>query len=429
MAPKNPCIICAKNVTNQGKDGSIACCVCHRWNHNSCLDLHPEAIKYFNKMWKDKGHHFYSCEGCSLAYHELNMKVAEVAEKLKVLSTDVAANTESNKTTNTRVDQVVLDVDQVKKDVKASKDSIVKETTRAWSSELREREQMKNNIVIYGLTELSHTVKAGMMRKNHDHKELETMLTEIGVPVDLSEETKFVIRLGELTETVDEKPRPLKIGLRSRSTREHIFDNARKLPKTRFKEISVVLDLTSLQREEDSELRDQADQLNRDLTEDESLNWQYRCVGLRGERVIRKLKVNPLREAGGRGRGGRDAPTRGASRPPPSRPAFRPQHHRFQPHHAADQPRHAAQPRLADQPRPADPPRPLMRNSPTRSSSDSVEEGMNSDQTTSNRSDKRLRSPTPVESESDLESTQSSPGYSGTSRREKRSKKAKNQNH
>ena len=70
-----------------------------------------------------------------------------------------------------------------------------------------------------------------------------------------------------------------------------------------------------------------------------------------------------------------------------------------------------------------------MRNSPTRSSSDSVEEGMNSDQTTSNRSDKRLRSPTPVESESYLESTQSSPGYSGTSRREKRSKKAKNQNH
>ena len=401
MAPsKHPCIICAKNVTNQGKDGSIACCVCHRWNHNSCTDLHPEALKYFNKMWKEKGHHFYSCEGCSLAYHELNMRVAEVNEKLKVLSTDVARNTESNKTTSHRVDQVVIDVDQVKKDVKASKDNIVKETTKAWSSELREREQLKSNIVIYGLAELDHKVKTGITRKDYDYKEAQVMFKAIGAETDLSEKAKFVYRIGELTPTVDDNPRPLKIGFRSLSAREMIFDKARNLPKTMYKDISIVPDLTSLQRQEDKELKDEADQLNQDMEEEEALNWHYRCVGKRGERVIRKLKVTEQRGQGV-GRGGRGS--RGPHRGGPAARLHRPH---------------------------ADHPRPRQHNTRTPSPrtqtfSDSEEE-LETDQNNPTRQDKRRRSPTPLESEEDR---LSSPGHSGTSRREKRSKKAMEQNH
>lgn len=378
-----PCIVCSKNVTGQGKDGSIACCVCQRWTHNNCTDLHPEALKYFNKMFKDQGHHFYSCAGCSLAYHELNMRLAEVNKKLETLSTEVAKNTENNKTTSHRVDQVELEVDKVKKDMKASTDNVVRETTKAWSSELREREQLRSNIVIYGLSELDHRNKAGNSRKNHDYKETEAMLSEIGVETNLTESAKFVYRLGELNEEVEENPRPVKIGLRSLEVREKIFDKARNLPKTRYKDISIVPDLTALQRKEDKELQDEVDQLNQDMDQEESLNWHYRCVGRRGERVIRKLKVTEqTRQRRGRGGG---APHRG-------RQYTRPRHRQ----------NHQSQPRTAMNPE------------------DSEEEQETS---STNQAAKRDRPPSTSESSEE----ESSPGFSGTSRRQKRSKKASQQ--
>ena len=102
-----------------------------------------------------------------------------------------------------------------------------------------------------------------------------------------------------------------------------IFDKARNLPKTTYKEISIVPDLMSLQRQEDQELKDEADQLNQDMEEEEALNWHYRCIGKQGERVIRKLKVTEQRGhglgRGGRGRGSR-GPHRGGCAARPLRP-------------------------------------------------------------------------------------------------------------
>ena len=105
------------------------------------------------------------------------------------------------------------------------------------------------------------------------------------------EDVKFANRLGTLSDDAVENPRPLRISFRKQQVRENIFANARLLPKTAYKNVSIVPDLTQQQREEDKEMRDDVDKLNKDLTEDEALNWKFRCTGKRGERVITKLRI------------------------------------------------------------------------------------------------------------------------------------------
>ena len=105
------------------------------------------------------------------------------------------------------------------------------------------------------------------------------------------EDVKFANRLGTLSDDAVENPRPLRISFRKQQVRENIFANARLLPKTAYKNVSIVPNLTQQQREEDKEMRDEVDKLNKDLTEDEALNWKFRCTGRRGERVITKLRI------------------------------------------------------------------------------------------------------------------------------------------
>lgn len=116
------------------------------------------------------------------------------------------------------------------------------------------------------------------------------MFKDIGADIK-KEDIKFAHRLGAMTDTVATKPRPLRMSLRTLEQRELIFNKARNLPKTRFRNISVVPDLTDMQRDEDSDLMKEAERLNNDMDEDTALNWRYRCMGKRGERVICKMKV------------------------------------------------------------------------------------------------------------------------------------------
>lgn len=135
------------------------------------------------------------------------------------------------------------------------------------------------------------------------------MFKSIGVKL-AEDDIKYSVRLGDLNDRrVEEEPRPLKISFRKLALREEIFNNARNLQKTQFKEVSIVPDLTKQQRDEDKDLRAEADRLNSELSETEALNWQYRCIGRRGERVISKMRVTTAGR--GRGHSGHRGRTRG----------------------------------------------------------------------------------------------------------------------
>ena len=298
------CIICRKKVSNKETKGSICCCVCERWSHTECTKLKPAALEYFNDMYETNGFHFYSCDGCARGYQALNKRVAEMEMRMNEVVKDVEKNTRNVKDNTERIDRVEQTVDTVKETIKSTKDDTVMEATKAWSKELRDREQRKTTIVMYGVTEHDPAITNGQARKEHDTTMVENIMYEIGADVVLATDAKFTIRMGKLSPEAAAKPRPIRINLRWPELVEKIFDKARKLPSTQYKEISIVPDLTDLQREEDRDLTKEAEELNAGLDEDESLNWEYRCFGRRGLRTISKVKKrSDTATRGGRGRG------------------------------------------------------------------------------------------------------------------------------
>ena len=73
--------------------------------------------------------------------------------------------------------------------------------------------------------------------------------------------------------------------------RESIFDNSKRLKNSRnFSKVSIVPDLTKQQRKDDKAIMDEADRRNEDLGEEEG-NFEWRCLGRKGERVLVKVKV------------------------------------------------------------------------------------------------------------------------------------------
>ena len=301
MPPKKqfPCIVCKQNVTDRDPKGSINCNVCQRWTHAPCANLDSKMLGWFKDMQDKTGKHCYSCEGCALGYHQMDIKIAQLDRRLReVEERGVEAQAEAAQT-KVRVGKVEEEITEVRSTLKACKGEAVKESTKAWSMELRERKAREMNIILYGLAELPSSNTRGEDRKQHDTTEYTNMLTEIGCEVSM-EDVKFLVRVGDMRDDVATNPRPLKVGLKSLSTREDIFSKARRLPQCSYSEVSIAPDLTKLQREEEKELADEAARLTDEQSESDFLAYEFRCVGRKGERVIRRVRKQ---DQGGQARG------------------------------------------------------------------------------------------------------------------------------
>ena len=64
------CIEYKEKVTS--KQYSVACCVCERWVHKDC-GIDDDKYKLIDKIFKKKGSHFWSCDGCSLGLSKLQI--------------------------------------------------------------------------------------------------------------------------------------------------------------------------------------------------------------------------------------------------------------------------------------------------------------------------------------------------------------------
>ena len=285
---KYPCIICQQNVSSN----SIACSVCGRWCHVECSDLNKEVLKYFMKQKKEGGSHSWSCQGCDIAYTALNNRVRLLEAKQRELEDAIKLNSEENLKSSKRLDVVEGEVKEIKQSSKRDKEAIITEVNSSWSRELREREARKGNIVIYGLKEHSYDIKAGEERQAIDKRVVGDMFREMKAKVD-EDDVKFAARIGKLTPAIADKPRPLKMSFRDLSVKESVFNAARNLPRTRYNKISIVPDLTDLQRKEDQDLNNECDEKNAQLNTEDALNFEYRCIGRRGERVICYVRRRP----------------------------------------------------------------------------------------------------------------------------------------
>ena len=299
------CVECKKGVKHTDKSGSVKCSQCDRWWHGlTCTTLNAEALKCLWDTYDAAGHHWWACEGCTQAYMTLTKRMNQWERDMANLKVTVVSNTELAKEANAKVDKVSKDVDEVVKSRKQDKADAVNEATKRMSAELLERGGKKNNAILYGLDEPPLSVK-GVDRKNSDLALIKDMFKEMEVKPDTNKDIKFSFRLGELSDKVVEEPRPLCIGLQTTESRDHIFQKAKNLGKSQnFFAVSIVPDLTRMQREEDKGLMKEAERLNTEMTAEDKKNWNYRCIGKKGERQVVRMRVRQESGAAARGRGG-----------------------------------------------------------------------------------------------------------------------------
>ena len=284
-AVKNPCIVCAKNVTSN----SIACSVCDRWIHAGCSDLGKDVLKYFEAQQQQHGTHNWCCVGCNKAYATLKKEMRMMDKKSKEMEAAIKTNTDTLKVVVEDVKEIKKTAKQDRENAKKDKEDMIQQATSRISEELTEREARKGNVVIYGLPEPPPTITAGGVRMEADKEAVSDLFNALKMTAE-EEDIKFVVRIGKQSDQAGANPRPLKINFRNLKIREQLFNRARKLPSTSFNNISIVPDLTDQQRREDKEMYARAERKNAEMNDEEAENFVYRCIGRKGQRTIAKMR-------------------------------------------------------------------------------------------------------------------------------------------
>ena len=137
-------------------------------------------------------------------------------------------------------------------------------------SELNNRNQRRLNIIVHGLVEPDASVKDLNTRITKDKEKIQQLMSQIEVDLQVNDVVKFAKRLGAKSEQAD-RARPLLLGLKSIDHKERMLDNASKLndmPEP-WKSISIVQDLTTMQRGGEKKMREEAQRLTDEQSDDD----------------------------------------------------------------------------------------------------------------------------------------------------------------
>ena len=283
---KEPCHICQKGF-GKGKncinEESIKCCLCDLWLHKRCSGISEGTYNYVKEQEANGEDHVWACKSCSSAFKKFNCRLLKVEKKVEKLETDVNTNSDKIEKVSEKVEMIDKDIKDLKNSERSSvntKDEILRE--------MAERDAKKDNIVIHNLPEPDNTVTEGEARKKCDQSALSDLLKTINIEINHDKDVKFIKRAGERTEQC--APRPLLVGFWENKKKEDIMKSAKLLSKSKYKHTSIVPDLTKNQRNLESDMRKEAENLTADMESEEAKNWEYRLVGIKGRREIRKVR-------------------------------------------------------------------------------------------------------------------------------------------
>ena len=291
---------CNKHVKKNDK--AIQCSLCDHWIHKDCESMDDSTFDVLVRQVENNGGTYWNCKSCRTfaakfdkRMKDIDRRLVEVEEKAKSNADDIVA--------------IKTDIKTVQEEVKKQKcDEVAIQENAATSvfSELNNRTQRRLNIIVHGLKEPDASVKDLNTRITKDKEKIQELMAQIEVNLQTDEVLKFAKRLGAKSEQADHA-RPLLIGFKSLDHKESMLDNARKLndkPEP-WKSVSIVQDLTAMQRGEEKKMREEAQRLTDEQNDDDKKNWLFKVVGRRGERRI--LKV-PVLQAQGVERRGRNQP-------------------------------------------------------------------------------------------------------------------------
>ena len=265
--------------------------MCELWIHQKCADISDLLFTELAKMAKAIGRINWTCKACSVSTEKLTRMYVAIDKKVTAMEKKIDQGEEERGIIKKSVEVIDAKVDKMKETAKTQTDNARKSVF----SELRDRECRKSNVVIHQLPEAGEGVTNNIDRKKADEKCLEALFTALEAEIKTSD-IKFMTRLGK-KEDQSNHTRPLLIGFFSAQHRTQLLNNAKKLAHLdAYAEIGIVPDLTKEQRDEEETLRNEAKQLNKDMDKEEALNYEYRLVGLRGERKLIKAKKRMIHQ-------------------------------------------------------------------------------------------------------------------------------------
>jgi len=299
---KDLCLACGKTF---GKDAAIMCIICGLWvHHKPCSGISDEHFKFMDEQMRMTGTSYWACRPCTAYSQGITQKVKGLEKELDQVKADVKGNTDGVKRVEDSVEELKKIVEKNRKDIEEA----VKATERRMGAEWREREIRRKNLVLHRVQEAGPDVATGEGRRKFDLDQVEKILGEMDLREEMRE-VKACRRVGER----GEEARPMIVVMRNEETKRRVIESAMALVGTDWEHVTVVPDLTQMQRREEEEMRQEVERKNREeLTqEDLSKNLVWTVVGARGEkRIIKTVE---------RGRGGM-RPARGATRGTRGRP-------------------------------------------------------------------------------------------------------------
>jgi TFIIF-interacting CTD phosphatase-like protein len=232
----------------------------------------------------------------------------QMEEKLTAVNQTVEGNTAKLK----EIDRKLEQVDKKLEEKDDSLEKVAKKTEFNIYEELKERESRRTNVIIHGVGELTDKGCSGKDRLDWDKKSCDNIFRALELDMK-SDDLKFCRRVGEK----GDDPRPMVIGFYTEMERAQLLRVARKLDKTNYSDVNISADLTKRQRDEEKDMKKEAERRNTLLTEtDKAKNWEWIVVGARGEKRLIKTvpREQPAQRTGEvRGRRGRPRGTRGGT--------------------------------------------------------------------------------------------------------------------
>lgn len=269
---KFPCLHCTENVAK--KTGGVQCNYCEWWAHPKCVNISVEHLKALN----DQPGMTWTCERCRTVSMKLQQQIQAVARNQQILEEKVTKNTNNIGENKKNLEKLNSKVDKI------DKTTLVQESIESFSNEMKERKRKESNIVIQQFGDPQEDLNTAAERKEWDLNQFIDLCNTIDC-VCTTSDIKFAVRLGKN----EGDSKPLLVGFRDKSKRDEILRNSYKLYELGL-EVSIVPDLTLLQREEEKKLRVEAKKLNEQMEEQESLNYEWKLVGMKGEKSLVRVK-------------------------------------------------------------------------------------------------------------------------------------------
>jgi hypothetical protein len=290
------------------------------------------TFKLLEEQVKESGSAYWVCRPCQQFGQRIKHQINETNKRLD----ENEKKTEDNRR---RLDGGDKRMDQLEKEMRKMADRMDREGTEKEDKlcdEMQEREVRRMNLIIHGIEEPPERVRINRERLEMDKTRCEQLFVAMKARTK-KEDLRFCRRLGEKSTG----PRPLVIGLETEEEKRHILARARNLHGTAYHDISVVPDLTKKQRAREAKMKQEAEERNKDLTnEDKSRNLKWLVVGRRGEkRLIKGVERDIQYMGNSRPEESTRRPEENTRRPDtyPSQPLLpsAPPRDQFQPRHGA----------------------------------------------------------------------------------------------